>query len=1030
MYLADISIKRPIMMSMVLIVFVLFGGLAFFGMNLELTPEVALPVITVQTVYPGSGPQEIESQISKKIEDAVSPVSEIDNMQSYSMESVSYVIIQFAMSKDVNLAVQEVKDKVDAIINDLPEGVDRPIVQRFDPTAIPVVELVLSGNVEATVLYDIADKQLSDRLSQVRGVANVEVTGGQEREIRIEVDNQTVQQHALSLQQLAGILSAQNMDMPGGNVQRSSQEFSIRLKGQFPSVESIRDTQIPTANGLMRLGDIATVADLGEDVRERTSFSDVRKGDGDDDVILLRVMKATDGNAVSIYEEIESRMEELQSSLPEGCEIHVVDQSATFTKSSVEDTFTNILLGIILTSLILLFFLHDYKSTIIVALSMPMSIISTFMFMQFFGFTLNIMSLMGLSTAVGILVTNSVVVLENIFRHKQLGHNKSESASRGTSEIALAVIASTLTNLMVFLPLATMSSIAGRFFQQFSLTVVFATIFSLIMSFTLTPMLASLILPEHDRKKHPLGERLERVFHSWELGYQRFLRTLLANKARGWMAVITAIILFVGTMMFAGNIGFEFMGTMDEGRIAVRVELPTGYDLNSTAEALSEIEARLHTYPEVSHTWTTFGTMGSTDVGSNLALMKVKLVDLDQRNQSTQQVIAALIEDCSDIPNASIRISMGSSLEFGEGDIQFNLIGQDLKKLEAIKAQLLPRFQEIPGIRNLNTSSRSGKPEITLTPKRERLAQAGLMVSDLAMSLRGSIDGLVGTAYKDHGEEYAIRVVASDESVDTPEEIGQIPVVSASGTYMLEQLADIEFTEGYSRILRKNRSRSILFTADVAEGYVMGDLTSEVNRILEEAELPSGYEIRWAGMAREMSKTTADIIQAFIIALLLTYMLLAAMLESLTQPLMILGTVPFAMIGVVLALLSTNVSMNIISMLSIVMLIGIVVNNGILLLDYTNILVRDRGKNIHDALLEACPTKLKPIIMSTLAIILGMLPMAIGLGASGAELRQPMGVVSIGGLLVSTVMSLVLIPVLYNLSSRKSHTSTQTQDAK
>jgi HAE1 family hydrophobic/amphiphilic exporter-1 len=1018
------------MMTMVLIVFVLFGGLAFFGMNLELTPEVALPVITVQTVYPGSGPQEIESQISKKIEDAVSPVSEIDNMQSYSMESVSYVILQFAMSKDVNLAVQEVKDKVDAIINDLPDGVDRPIVQRFDPTAIPVVELILSGNVEATVLYDIADKQLSDRLSQVRGVANVEVTGGQEREIRIEVDNQTVQQHALSLQKLAGILSAQNMDMPGGNVQRSSQEFSIRLKGQFPSIESIRDTQIPTANGLMRLGDIATVADLGEDVRERTSFSDVRKGDGDDDVILLRVMKATDGNAVSIYEEIESRMEELQSSLPEGCEIHVVDQSATFTKSSVEDTFTNILLGIILTSLILLFFLHDYKSTIIVALSMPMSIISTFMFMEFFGFTLNIMSLMGLSTAVGILVTNSVVVLENIFRHKQLGHNKRESASKGTSEIALAVIASTLTNIMVFLPLATMSSIAGRFFQQFSLTVVFATIFSLIMSFTLTPMLASLILPEHDRKKHPLGERLERVFHSWELGYQRFLRTLLANKARGWMAVITAIILFVGTMMFAGNIGFEFMGTMDEGRIAVRVELPTGYDLNSTAEALSKIETRLHTYPEVSHTWTTFGTMGSTDVGSNLALMKVKLVDLDQRNRSTQKMIAALIEDCSDIPNASIRISMGSSLEFGEGDIQFNLIGHDLQKLEAIKAQLLPRFQEIPGIRNLNTSSRSGKPEITLTPKRERLARAGLMVSDLAMALRGSIDGLVGTAYKDHGEEYAIRVVASDESVDTPEEIGQIPVVSASGTYMLEQLADIEFTDGYSRILRKNRSRSILFTADVAEGYVMGDLTSEVNRILEEAELPSGYEIRWAGMAQEMSKTTADIIQAFIIALLLTYMLLAAMLESLTQPLMILGTVPFAMIGVVLALLSTNVSMNIISMLSIVMLIGIVVNNGILLLDYTNILVRDRGKNIHDALLEACPTKLKPIIMSTLAIILGMLPMAIGLGASGAELRQPMGVVSIGGLLVSTVMSLVLIPVLYNLSSRKSHTSTQTQDVK
>jgi len=1030
-YIADLSIKRPILMSMVLIVFVLFGGIAYFGLNLELTPEITLPVITVQTVYPGSGPKEIESQISRKIEDAISGVSEIDYIQSYSMESVSYVLVFFDMSKNVHQALQEVKDKVDPILNELPQDAERPVVQRFDPTALPVVEMVLSGNVDATELYDIADKQLRMKLSQIRGVADLSITGGREREIRIELDRQTVEQLGISLPRLSQILAAQNIEMPGGSIQRSSQEFSVRLEGNFDSVESIRSLEVPTANGMRRLGDIAVVRDIGEDVRKRTSFRNFREGTGDDNVVLLSVMRATGGNAVEIYDLLQEELPDLQAGLPDGCSLTVVNEGTSFTRDSVVDTLTNIVLGIILTSLILLFFLHDYKSTIIVALSMPMSIISTFLFIQIFDFSLNILSLMGLSTSVGILVTNSVVVLENIFRHKEMGHNKRESASKGTGEIALAVLASTLTNLMVFLPLATLSSVAGSMFKQFSLTVVFATIFSLIMSFTLTPMLASLILPESDRKKHPIGERLEKLFASWERVYGRLLAILLRSKKRGFGVIAATIGLFVLTMMFAGNIGFEFMGKMDEGYIGVRVELPTGYDLASTARTLRTLEDRIAQYPDISHCWTTLGTTGSTNVGVNLAYLKIKLVPADQRSSSTNDMVSALIEDFSDVPNAIIRVSSITSMQMGEGDIEFDLLGPNLDELEQIKNRLLPRITALPGIRNVNTSSRAGKPEITITPRRDVMAEAGVLMSDIALTLRGSIDGIVSSTIKEAGEEYDIRIVMSDESVDTPEEIGKIPVVAASGTYALEQLADLHFTEGYSTIVRKDRSREIKFSANIAPGFVMGDVMNEIDAIVAEQDLPKGYETRWSSMAKEMKSTTIDIARAFIIALLLTYMLLAAMLESLTQPLLILGTVPTALIGVVLSLLWTGATMNIISMLSIVMLIGIVVNNGILLLDYTNILVRERGIAAHDALLEACPTKLKPILMSTLAIILGMLPMALGMGASGSELRQPMGIVSIGGLLVSTIMSLVLIPVLYHLTHKTSTTpSTVIQDSK
>jgi HAE1 family hydrophobic/amphiphilic exporter-1 len=690
-----------------------------------------------------------------------------------------------------------------------------------------------------------------------------------------------------------------------------------------------------------------------------------------------------------------------------------------FIESSVADTLSNIILGIILTGLVLLFFLHDIRSTLIVATAMPFSIISTFLFLQLSDFSLNIMTLMGLSTAVGILVTNSVVVLENIFRHKELGKTRQQAADKGTSEIAVAVIASTLTNIVVFLPIAGMASMVGKFFQEFALTVTYATIFSIIASFTVTPMLASLILPEKDTKKHKIGEKLEAMFHSWEARYKNILKFILKNKLRSGMVVVVSFLAFILSMMFvAPQVGFEFFPFLDEGDLRIEVELPLGYNLNETSALLESVTNRIEQYDAVSHILVTVGSISQVDVGTNLALIQIKLVPPEERLFSSNEMAGKLITDLSDIPNAQIRVAAQSSAGgSGQAPIFFYILGQDNVQLEVYKEDLVSRIKNIKGMINLNTSSRSGKPEITLIPDREKLAMLGLTVFDVAMTLRASLEGVISSQFREKGNEYDIRVSLTDESVDTPEKIRNIAVATQSGSFRLSQLADVQFSDGYNRVLHKDKFKSIELSAYVGPGYALGDIVNEINIEIDKTELAPGYKIDWGGSAKMMQETIIDMLRTFIIALLLTYMLLAAILENLTQPLLILGTVPLALIGVFSGLLITGKTMNTVSMMAIVMLLGIVVNNAILLLDYANILVR-QGKNVHDALLEAGPTKLKPILMATVAIILGMLPMALGIGAAGKEFRQPMGIVSIGGLVVSTFLALLLIPALYNLTTK------------
>ncbi|MDC7220090.1 MAG: efflux RND transporter permease subunit [Spirochaetales bacterium] len=1013
MFLADLSIKRPVMISMFMIAFLLFGIIAFVGMPLNLMPDAEIPYITIQTVYAGAAPGQIEDLITKKIEDEISSISLLKNIWSYSLNSVSIIILEFDLDKDVDIALQDTKEKVDAVLNQLPDSAEDPVIQKIDISASPIMEVLVSGDIEPSELYYLANDEVKDRISQIPGVGSVTLAGGFEREIRVEFDNRTVYENSLNLTQIAGILAMANMDMPGGNIQNEEQDYSVNLEGQFTGTEELEELLIPTAAGQRKLGQLAEINPASEDVRQRVTYFNTVDNVHQKNSVLLSIIKSPEGNPVEVADGVKKILPELRQELPESVNLTITMDDSIFVSGTVNDTLSNILLGILFTAGILLFFLHDARSTLIVALSMPLSIIPSFIFLRQMGITLNLMSLMGLSTSVGVLVMNSVVVLENIFRHKSLGHGRAEAASRGTAEVTVSVIASAGTNIAVFLPLGTMGGIVGEFIGDFALTVVIATLFSLIISFTLTPMLASLILPDEAKEKLKISQKIEDFFKSMERGYAFILEKVLHNRGRSILLIGGTILLFLLSMAAFAIIPFEFQPAMDQSTVAVEVELQEDASLDQTAEIIAGIEEIIAQFEEVDQIISNLGSLSSMSQDTYMAKLNISLVDKEDRIDSDSILATKIGAALSDIPGATIRSSTSSgNAGGGSAPVTFYLQGNNLTELQEYSRLMTEGMKKIPGTSGVNSSVKPGKPEISLKPNRQNMSEMGVTMQDLAMAMRSAIDGIVMTQLKVDGREYNIRVTLADTEVSSYESIRNIPVSTYNGIYPLSYFARLDVKEGVNQLLRINKKSSVEVSSNLQPGAALSTVTGEVDKLAGEI-LPSNVTLKWGGDAEMMADTMMNMAFAFLIAVILTYMLLAAILEKVGQPLLILTTIPLSLIGVVALFLITGYNMNMISMMAIVMLVGMVVNNAILILDYTNQLV-SKGMDTRSALLEACPTKLQPILMANIATILGMLPMALGIGASGAEMRQPMGLVSIGGLVASTFLTLFVIPAAEN----------------
>ncbi len=1016
MFLSKMSINRPVMTTMFILVFILFGLLAFTKMPIDLFPSVNIPYVLVTTVYPGAGPSEVESQVTNIIEDEVSTISGLDNVQSYSMDNVSTIVLKFELTKDPKEANQEVKDKINKIISQLPSDAEQPTIEKIEMDAFPVIDLVLTSNsnsVSAIDLFDIADNTLKNRFAKIEGVARVEVNGGEEREIRVETNNRILKSNNISLAQINNIITMNNYNIAAGFFTNKNNEVSLTTNAEFTSIEELKNLEIPINGGSKKLKEIANVFDGKKEIRSISRFFDNLNQKEYGKMVKISLVKSSDANTVALAQEVSKSLPELQENIPSNVELKLVYDNSVFIQSAVSDTITNLILGVLLTGLVLFLFLHDLRSTFIVALSMPTSIISSFMIMQAMGFSFNMLSLMGLSTAVGVLVSNSIVVLENIFRHKYMGNSNKEAALSGSGEVTTAVIASTATNLVVFLPIAAMSSMAGQFFKEFALTVSIATVFSLIMSFTLTPMLASLILPKEE-KLDWFGRIMEKNFRFFEGLYKKALNSLLANRVKPVLFAGFMTLLLIASFMFvAPKLGFEFMPEFDQGDLLINIELPEGADLSKTSQKLAEVEKIVLAHPEVKHIISTIGNNNRT----NIATAEIKLVDSEFRNITTSQMNQVFINEVSHITNAKI-FCKGSRGEDGDSPIQYYLISPDKEYLDSIVPELNSRMKQIPGLINYNVSLRTGKPQLTLLPKRKEIADAGLTAYDLAMVVRGASEGLTSAVYRENGEEYDIRVTMDDKFVSTPEEIGALIINSPYGQYTVSQLAEVKLTQTTTQITHRDKLPSLIITGEPGTGYPLATVTNKVMEVFESMELED-VDVRAGGNAEMMEETNKDMAQAFLLAIILTYMLLASILENFTQPFLILTTLPMATIGVFTLMYLTGTTMNMFSMMAIIMLIGLVVNDAILILDYTKQLMARDNLSAREALLIACPIKMKPILMTTSAIILGMLPMALGIGSAGKEMRIPMAMVQIGGMATSTMLTLFLIPSLFYLTHAK-----------
>jgi len=1021
MRLPEFSVRRPVTVLMLIMIIVVLGTISLVRLPIELMPDLTFPTTAVITGYEGVASEDIETLVTKPIEAAVSKVKNVKTVTSTSQEGLSIVVVEFEWGTNIDFAAQDIRDNVGVVRDYLPSEIDEPIVVKFDPAMIPVIAYGITGRRDLRDLRTLVKDEIKDRIEMVDGVASAMIMGGREREIQVLVDRAKLESLGIPLQQVVARLRGENLSLSGGHVTRGHTEYLLRTLGEFDNLDQIRNTVVAVQNGApVYVKDIAAAADVHKEVR---SDGHVNGRNG----LILSVVKESGANTADVVAGVKRHVAELRNELPPDIEFHIALDQGALTEKIVAATGQDALWGGLVAAILILLVLRHWRPTATIFLSIPLSVLATLVVVHVLGFTLNTMTMSGIALGVGMLVSNAIIVIENIFRHMEEGKSRFDAAVEGTSEVGGAIAASTFTTVAVFLPMFFATGIAGKLSRGLALTVAVSLFASLFVALTLVPMMASKIFRLKHRRGQPGSDRKKQG-----LLYQTYAVLLRRALCHRWKVVLASFAVFGGSLALLPRVGTEFMPAIDAGLVIIKVEMPVGTELDETRHMVDQIEDVMMSEEGLDVVCSFTGVLagakmeaafGMSNLGVNEAQIFAHAVAKNRRRRTTMQIQDSIRRRLPRIKGAKIEFMdlarMITSAGTGQIPIEVKIFGKDIDRLRGLTDRLVADCRDIEGLYDVDTTLRHGKPEVHFKIDREKASRMGLSVAQIASTIRASFEGQVATLYRTGGDEFDLRVKYRESDRKALGNVEDILVAAPLGSqHRLSDIAGISEGEGPVRLFRENQKRKASVTANFG-GRDLGSILADIRSTVARADLPQGYFVEYGGEIKRMRETFLSLGAAFVLAVLLVYMVMAAQFESLLHPFTVMFTVPLGLIGVIGILFLTGNTFSLPSLLGVIILAGIVVNNGIVLVDYVNRL-RAGGLARDEAIVKGAATKLRAMVLTALVAAVGMLPMAISRG-EGAEMRAPIALAVVGGMVVSTFLMLVVIPTLYSIFDDLGH---------
>ena len=1013
MFLTRISVNHPVFATMMMVALLVMGAFSLQRLGLDQYPNVDVPVVVVVTSYPGATPETVEMEVTRPVEDALNAIGGLDEVTSTSYEGRSVVVAKFKLEVQSSAAAQEVRDKIAAIEANFPEDTKKPVISRFDPAAEPILSLAISStSLDVPALATLAEQKVVRQLTTVAGIGQATLVGGRKRQIDVTIDETRMRALGIGVNEVVTALRAGNSNSPAGSVVDPVSERTIQIQSRIEEPEALLDMVVARRGGVaILLRDVATLSEGAADAENRAIYNGQT-------ALAIDIVKVQDANTVQVVSDVRKRLDALNAELsPQNIQLRIVTDSSIPIQESVTQVQTTLIEGAALAVAIVFLFLNSWRSTVITGLTLPIAIIGTLTVVDFLGFTLNTLSLLALTLSIGILVDDAIVVRENITRHLHMGKSHLRAALDGTGEIGLAVIATTATIVAVFLPVAFMDGIVGRFFYQFGVTVSAAVLISLFVAFTLDPMLSSVWYDpdaQADAKRGPIGRLIARFDHGFEWMAGQYRHAIDWTLRHRLVTLLVTAGIFIGSLFMVPLVGTEFVPDADEGRFQINLTAPVGSSLDYTTAKLQQVKKALREFPEVEMLYSTINTGGAA--GKHRAAILAGLVPLSAREQTPLSLAEPVRKRLSAIPGIEINI-LQNGLGGGESPVQLSILGDDRAVLEKIANGLVEDMKKIPGLVEVTSSTKDVTSILSVRLKPAAASDLGIARADLAAALSALIGGEDVSKWTDaHGNSYDIVVRLPVERRSDAARLGELMITTgrtgANGAPLmvrLDQVADIGTVAAPAEIRRFDNRREILVSANIT-GRTLGDVTETLQGLTASRDLPAGYRIRFGGEAETMQETVGHMGTALSMAIIFIYIVLASQFGSFLQPLAIMVSLPLSLIGVLLGLMVAGSTINMFSLIGFIMLMGLVTKNGILLVDFAN-RERRRGLTLNEALANAGVIRFRPIIMTTLAMIFGMIPLGLAVGGGGAQ-RAPMAHAVVGGLISSTLLTLIVVPVI------------------